>query len=84
MGTKKGRLQIYIVDEIPVLLFDIQWVEFRKTRGVVDDPVEPSKMIGDAIDHRTNFTHTLQIRAKDGGVSAFGGGGSRAAAGKRS
>ena len=71
LAGEKHRLQIHIVNEIPILLFNLQRIEFVKRAALFTTPSSRPKCCATAIDHRANLADIFQIRLENCRVPAF-------------
>ena len=70
-AAKESRLEIDVVNEVPVGFGDLEGIDTGEAGGVVYEAVEASEVAVDGGKQGLDFGHLFQIGAKDGGSAAL-------------
>ena len=74
LGAEESRLEVDVVDRVPIGFGDFQRIDGRESCRVVDQRVEPAFARGDLGEHLLDFGDALQVGAIQGGAAALGRG----------
>src|SRR5687767_6105544 len=64
LATKEDRFQIHRVDEVPILLGDIHWIEPGEPRRIIHEAVQAAEPLLHVVKHPRDFVYALQIGAE--------------------
>ncbi len=77
LATKERGFEVHVVDKVPIGFGDLQWIDAGKSRGVINQTVDASRVPLDFDKQALDLGNALQIGTKHGCIAAFESSGAR-------